>query len=140
MRDLITVGDILVQQGIHVPRCLLLPTEINLDGWAAVNGTRSMFEKTIDEEGWTFFFMAGEIQATVFGFDKQAALRTALKRLIADVKFQHCNSIEITGVVGKSFLRIPYVSVSAHARHLQKDRLFSGSNPALPSLAHPNGG
>jgi len=140
MRDLITVGDILVQQGIDVPRCLLLPTEINLNGWAAINGTRSTFEKTIDEEGWTFFFMAGEIQATVFGFDKQAALRTALKRLIADVKSQHCNSIEITGVVGKSFLRIPYVSVSAHARHLQKDRLFSGSNPALPSLAHPNGG
>ena len=27
--------------------------------------------------------MAGEIQATVFGFDKQKALRTALKRLAA---------------------------------------------------------
>jgi hypothetical protein len=131
MRDLITVGDILVQQGIHVPRCLLLATEINLDGWAAVNGTRSTFEKTIDEEGWIFFFMAGEIKATVFGFDKQTALRAALRRLITNVKTQHCNSIEITGVLGKSFLRIPYVSVSAHARHLQKDRLFSGSNPAL---------
>jgi hypothetical protein len=132
MRDLITVGDILVQQGIDVPRCLLLPTEINLNGWAAINGTRSTFEKTIDEEGWTFFFMAGEIKATVFGFDKQTALRAALRRLITDVKSQHCNSIEITAVVGKSFLRIPYVSVSARARHLQKGRLFSGSSLALP--------
>jgi hypothetical protein len=134
------VGDLLVQQGLNVPRSLLLPTEINSNGWAAVNGSRSAFEKTIDEEGWTFFFMAGEIKATVFGFDRQKALRAALKRLITDVKSQHCNSIEITAVVDKSFLRMPYVSVSAHARHLQKGRLFSGSNPALPSLGHLNGG
>jgi len=134
------VGDLLVQQGINAPGSLLLPTEINSNGWDAVNGTRSAFQKMIDEEGWTFFFMAGEIKATVFGFDKQKALRTALRRLIADVKSQHCNSIEITGVVDKSFLRMPYVSVSAHARHLQKGQLFSGANPALPSLAHLTGG
>ena len=134
------MGDLLVQEGTNLPRSLLLPTEINSNGWAAVNGNRSTFEKTVDEAGWTFFFMAGEIKTTVLGFDKRKALRTALKRLIADVKSQHCNSIEITGVVSKSFLGIPYVSVSAHARHLQKDRVFSGSNPALPSRAHLNGG
>jgi hypothetical protein len=135
MRDLITVGNLFVQEGTNLPKSLLLPTEINSNGWAAVNGTRSAFEKTIEEVGWTFFFMAGEIKTTVFGFDKQKALRTALKRLIAGVKSQRCNSIEITGVVSKSFLRIPYVRVSAHARHLHKDRLFRGSDPALPSLA-----
>lgn len=140
MTDLITVGNILVQEDVNLPRSLLLPTEINSNGWAAVKGNLSTFEKTVEEAGWTFFFMAGEINTTGFGFDKQKALRAALRRLIADVKSQHCNSIEITAVVGKSFLRIPYVSVSAHARHLQKDRLFSNSNPALPSLAHLNGG
>ena len=134
------MGDLLVQEGTNLPRSLLLPTEINSIGWAVVEGNPSTFEKTVEEAGWTFFFMAGEIKTKVFGFDKQKALRTALKRLIADVKSQHCNSIEITGVVGKSFLRIPYVMVSAHARHLQKDRLFGGSNPALPSLAQLNGG
>jgi len=140
MRDLITAGDLLVQDGINVPRSLLLPTEPNSNGWTAVNGARPAFEKTIHEQGWTLFFMAGEIKATVFGFDRQNALRAALKRLIAVVKSQHCNSIEITGVVDKSFLRMPYLSVSAHARHLQKGRLFSGCNPALASLAHINGG
>jgi hypothetical protein len=134
------VGDILVQQGLNVPRSLLLPTEINSSGWATVNGSRSAFEKTIYEEGWTFFFIAGEIKATVFGFDRQNALRAALKRLITVVKSQHCNSIEITAVVDKSFLRMPYVSVFAHSRHLQEGRIFSGSNPALPSPGHLNGG
>ena len=132
MQDLITVGDILVQQGVNVPRSILLPTEPNSTGWAAVNGTRSAFEKAIHQAGWTLFFMAGEIKATVFGFDKQKALRTALNRLIANVKSHHCNSIEIVGVVFKSFLRMPYVNVSAHARHLQEGQVFSGSNPALP--------
>jgi len=140
MTDLITAGNILVQDGTNLPRSLLVETDSDSNGWAAVKGNPSAFEKTVEEAGWTFFFMAGEIKTTVFGFDKQKALRAALKRLITDVKSRDCNSIEITRVVDKSFLRIPYLSVSAHARHLQKGRLFSGSNPALPSLGHLNGG
>jgi hypothetical protein len=84
--------------------------------------------------------MAGEIKTTVFGFDRQHALCAALQRLIAVVKSQHCNGIEITRVTEKSFLKVPYVSVSAHARHLQKGQLFSGSSPALLAQAHLNGG
>jgi hypothetical protein len=131
MTDTITAGNILVQEGTHLPRSLLLQTEAHRNRWAAVNGARSAFEKAIQEEGWTFFFMAGEIKATVFGFDRQKALRSALKRLIANVKSQHCNSIEITRVTSKSFLRVPYVSVCAHPRHLQKSMLFSGSRGGL---------
>ena len=136
MTDTITAGSILVEEGTHLPKSLLLQSESSSNGWAAVKDVRATFEKAIQQAGWTFFFMAGEIKTTVFGFDRQKAMRAALKRLIAEVKSQHCNSIEITRVVGKSFLSVPYVSVSAHARHLQKGRLFSGFNPALPSLAH----
>jgi len=126
MKDTITAGSILIEEGTPLPKSLLLQTESNSNGWAAVKDARSTFEKTIQEAGWTFFFMAGEIKATVFGFDRQKALRAALKRLITDVKSQHCNSIEITRVMGKSFLSVPYVSVSAHPRHLQKGMVFSG--------------
>src|SRR2546427_680982 len=126
MTDTITAGSIWVEEGTHLPKSLLLQSESNSNGWAAVKNARSTFEKAISEEGLTFFFMAGEIKTTVFGFDRQKALRAALKRLITDVKSQHCNSIEITRVVDKSFLSVPYVSVSAHPRHLQKGMLFSG--------------
>ena len=132
-KDAIAAGKILIQDGTNLPRPLLVETDSDSSGWAAVKDNPSTFEKTVEEAGWTFFFMAGEIKTTVFGFDKQKALRAALKRLITDVKSRDCNSIEITRVVDKSFLRIPYLSVSAHARHLQKGRLFSGSHPALPS-------
>ena len=65
-------------------------------------------------------------ELTLFGFDRQKALRAALKRLITNVKSQRCNSIEIVRVKAKSFLRVPYVSVFAHPRHLQKSLVFSG--------------
>src|ERR1017187_1482652 len=126
MTDAITVGSILIEEGTHLPDSLLLRSESNSNGWAAVKNARSAFEKDIQEAGWTFFFMAGEIRTTVFGFDKQKTLCTALNRLIANVKSQHCNSIEITQVANKSFLKVPYVSVSAHPRHLQKGLVFSG--------------
>jgi hypothetical protein len=126
MPDLITAGDLLVQDGTHLPRSLGLQAEADSSGWSAVKDSRLTFEKAVRDAGWTFFFMAGEIKATVFGFDRQKALRGALKRLEADVKSQHCNSIEITRVKSKSLLRVPYVSVFAHPRHLQKSMSFSG--------------
>jgi hypothetical protein len=126
MPDFITAGDLLVQEGTNLPRSLVLQAEADSNGWSTVKDSRSTFEKAVRDAGWTFFFMAGEIKATVFGFDRQKAVRAALKRLLTDVKSQHCNSIEITRVMSKSLLRVPYVSVSAHPRHLQKGMCFSG--------------
>src|SRR5947199_4820770 len=128
MTGTITAGNILVAGGAYLPQSLVLQSESDSNGWAAIKDVRATFETTVHEAGWTFFFMAREIKTTVFGFDRQKALRVALKRLIADVKSQHCNSIEITQITSKSFLSVPGVSVVAHARHLQKGLLFSSSN------------
>ena len=70
MTDTITAGSILVEEGTHLPKSLLLQSESNSNGWAVIKDARSTFEKTIQEAGWTFFFMAGEIKAIVFGFDR----------------------------------------------------------------------
>ena len=126
MTGAIAAGDILIEGGTHFPNSLLLEANPYLSAWTAVKSDRSSFEKDIKEAGWTLFFMAGEIKATVFGFDKQRSLLAALKRLIAMAKTQSCNSIEITSVIGKSFLKVPYVSVIAHVRHLQTGLVFSG--------------
>jgi hypothetical protein len=124
MRDPIATGDVLIQEGTNLPKSLLLQSDSGCDGWAPVNQGRPAFDKTVHDAGWTFFFLAGEIQANGFGFDRQKALRGALHRLTNGVKSHHCNSIEISGVTSKSFLRFPYVHVSAHMRHLQKGMLL----------------
>ena len=36
------------------------------------------------------------------------------------VKQQHFNSLEVTGIVAKRFLGVPYAVVSAHSRHVQQ--------------------
>jgi len=124
MTDAIAAGSILIQEGTYLPNSRPLQTGSDGSGWAAVEDSRSVFEKEVRAAGWTFFFMAGEIKTTVFGFDRQKTLRAALQRLIRNVKSQNCNSIEITQVTGRSFLKLPYVSVSAHPRHLQKGVVF----------------
>jgi hypothetical protein len=127
MADTIKAGSIWVMDGAHLPPSLLLQSPSDSNGWAAVQDDGPTFEKAVQKAGWTLFFMAGEIEATVLGFDREKAVRAAFKRLIANVTSQHCNSIEITRVTGTSFLGVPYVSVSAHARHLQKGVCFSAN-------------
>jgi hypothetical protein len=123
----IAAGDILLEQGTYIPKSLTSPGESSVSGWSSVEGGRPAFEKEIKQAGWTLFFMAGEITASVFGFDRQKAAQTALKRLGTIVKSQNCNCIEITGVTGRSFLNLPYTRVCAHARHLQPSLVFSGT-------------
>jgi len=128
MTDTITAGSILLDRNIHLPNSILLDSAPDSNGWVTLNGTRPAFEKEVDDGGWTFFYMAGAIKATVFGFDREKILRAALRRLITNVKSHKCNAIEIHQVAVKSFLKLPYVTVSAHARHLQKGLTFSAAN------------
>jgi hypothetical protein len=123
-----SAGTLFMHEGAELPNSHLLQRDSNANGWSTVTNARSTFEKELPDAGWTFFFMAGEIKTTVFGFDREKALRTALRRLIADAKTQKCNGLEITHVTDKSFLKMPYVTVSAHPRHLQKGATFSGSD------------
>lgn len=126
MTEAITAGSILVEDGTYLPDSLLLESPSSSNGWAQVKDVLATFENAIHKAGWTFFFMAGEMKATVFGFDRQKTLSAAVKQLTTKARAQHCNSLEITRVIRKSFLNVPYVCVTAHTRHLQRGLAFSG--------------
>src|SRR5438067_496490 len=130
MKDTIAAGSVFIDDRAQLPNSALLQRKPHSSGWAEVTNVHSTFGKEIPDAGWTFFFMAGEIKTTVFGFDRERALGAALSRLIANVKGQKCNCIEITQVTGSSFLKLPYVSVTASPRHLQKGRTFVGQTVA----------
>jgi len=123
--DIIKSGTILIDEGATLPKAFSLQSAPYSSGWTVVTSSRSEFEKDINLAGWTFFFLAGNIEATVFGFDKQKAVRTAVDRIITDVKAQDCNCLEITQVTMKSFLGLPYACVSAHSRHVQGSSVFA---------------
>jgi hypothetical protein len=123
-----TRGTILMHKEALRPQCFQLEDGPYPNAWMAVkhNLTHHELEKELATEGWTFFYMAGAIRATVFGFDRAKMIHAALKRLIANVKLQKCNCLEIDDVATHSFLGMPYVSVSGHPRHIQKGMVFSG--------------
>jgi hypothetical protein len=127
MNGTISAGDILIENGAYLPNFLSTPKKSSLPGWSAVQGGLPAFEKDIEQAGWTLFFMAGEIKASVFGLNRQRSAVTALKRLGTMAKSQNCNCIEITDVTEKSFLSLPYVRVRAHARHLQQSLVFTAA-------------
>jgi hypothetical protein len=127
MTDTIKTGTILVERNASMPKSLLLEGKSYSGGWRSVsNLDLNGLDAAIHKAGWTFFFMAGEIKITAFGFDKQRAVRRAVKRVITNVEAHKCNCVEITDVSAKSFLGMPYVNVSAHSRHIQESSAFAG--------------
>lgn len=127
MSDAVKTGTIFIEPGTLMPKSLLVEGELYSSGWTSVrNLDRYQLDRAIKKTGWTFFYLAGEIKATVFGFDKQKTVRTAVKRLTTNVKAQHLNCLEITRVATNSFLGVPYASVTGHARHIQEGLVLSG--------------
>jgi hypothetical protein len=122
MAETINTGTILIKDGTFLPDALRFESEPCATGWRLVKNLDGYgLDRKIHEAGWTFFWLAGELGATVFGFDRQKTVRRAVKRILANLKLGEFNSLEITRVASKRFLGLPYASVSAQSRHIQEN-------------------
>jgi len=121
MPEKINPGAILLKEGALLPEYLQLEGEPYSKGWKLLkNMNASGLDRKIREAGWTFFYMAGEVHATVVGSDSEKTTRKAVKKVIAYMKSDRLNCLEIGQVTVKRFLGLPYVTVSAHPRHVQE--------------------
>ena len=121
MADKIKAGAILIEGRALLPDSLWFESEQCSNGWILVKNLEGYgLDRKIREAGWTFFFLAGEMQASVFGSDTEKTTHRAITRLLANLNSDKLNCFEITQVACKRFLGLPYVSVSAHSRHIQK--------------------
>jgi len=121
-------GAILVEAGAMLPAGVALQPGALSQNWRSVVGLdRIGLAAAVAKAGWTFFYMAGVVTKHAFGFSRENRERAALGRVIQDVQAQHCNCLEITGLAAKSFLGLPYVSITAHARHIQDGSQFRDS-------------
>ena len=127
---MITSGVLLIQPDALRPRCFQVEADSHLNSWMVVTHglTSQQLEKELSATGWTFFFMAGPLRMTAFGFDEDRTLYAALKRVIKAVKQQRCNCLQVESVDMHSFLGIPYITLSARPRHIQKGMVFAGSS------------
>ena len=77
-------------------------------------------DRKIRAAGWNFFFIAAEVKVMFFGAIGAKNIQHSVKRLLAKVSGEHFNGLEVTGIVAKRFLGLPYAVVSAHSRHVQR--------------------
>ena len=112
---------ILIRDNAPLPKGLALDSEFFLPGWRALtNYDGFKLGRRIEAAKWNFFFLAGAIRTTVIGREGPATLRRAIQRILAKQQARGFNSLEITKVVSRRFLGVPYLSVSAHSRHIQE--------------------
>jgi hypothetical protein len=121
MTQTIEIGSLLVKSGTLLPESVQLDSDQYLKGWSLVRNLGSSgMDRKLCEVGWTFFYMAGEVNAIAFGSDSEETTCRAIKKLIANMKSDRFNCLEISRVAAESFLGVPYVTVAAHERHIQE--------------------
>jgi hypothetical protein len=134
MPSTIQVGAILMKDWPGTKKLLGLESEPYSGQWTllkALDG--SAVDRKIHAAGWNFFFMATEVKAMFFGSLGAEKIQNALKRILEKVKLQQFNGLEVTAIVSRHFLGVPYVTVSAHSRHMQQN-CFLESAAARQSL------
>ena len=117
------VGTILIAERPLITKFLGLECESCSERWSVVRGLDGFaLDRKIHAAGWNFLFMAAEIKVTFFGALGTKRIHNALRRILAKVRVQNFNCLEVTGIVAKRFLGLPYAIVSAHSRHIQPSR------------------
>jgi len=117
----VQVGTILMKEWPGMAQLLQLETEPCSGNWSLVKTLDGIsLDRKIHAAGWNFFFMAAEVKVMFWGVLGTAKIQNAMQRILAKVKPQHFNGLEVTGMVASHFLGVPYVTVSAHSRHLQQ--------------------
>jgi hypothetical protein len=128
MPPTVHAGTILMREWPGVRQPPAFETEPGLGEWGMVTAPDALaLDGKIHAAGWNFFFMAAEVKAMFFGSLKAAKVQRALKRILAKVEQQHFNGLEVTAIVARHFLGVPYVTVSAHSRHMQQSCNLDGT-------------
>ena len=117
----IQIGSILIKDQLAVAKRLGLESDFYSENWRLVRGVNGFsLDRKIRAAGWHSFFMAAEVQASAFGSIRAGSLRAALQRIFSKVRTKDFNCLEVTGIVARKVLGIPYVVISAHSRQIQK--------------------
>jgi len=131
MPDTIKPGTILIKEGTLLPEAVRFESEPCVPGWRLVKDLDGCgLDRKIRDAGWTFFCLAGQLGATVFGIDEQKALSRAVGQILANLESAEFNSLEImrvTSEVSKRFLGVRYVTVSAQSRNIQESAFLFGA-------------
>jgi hypothetical protein len=128
MTATVQVGTILIENLPFMAQSLELQSEPYSANWKVVEALDGLaLGRKIQAAGWNFFFMAAEVKVMFFGAIGAKSLQAALQRMLEKVKPLNFNCLEVTGIVAKRFLGVPYTVISAHSRHVQQSCYLDGA-------------
>ncbi len=141
MPNTIQAGTVLVKQSTHL-QLLGVESEIYCENWCSLGILESSgLDQKVRAAGWNLFLMAGELRAVVPAWGGQNTLRRGVKRLLAQTRLQHFNCLQVSHILRKHFLGIPYVSIAAHFCHIQEGcqihSLEQRAQDAMPMYGEP---
>ena len=125
----IEAGTVMIRAGLMLPGGMSMPTDSYSKHWDVV-ADRDGFgvDRSIRAAGWNFFFAAASVHAVTFGRREGKNARLAVDRILSRAQAQNYNSVEITEISTKHWLGIPYMSVCAHARQIQRGQTLQDNH------------
>ena len=121
MPPTVQVGAILIEAWPAMTELFGIESEAYSGSWSVVRALNGFaLERKIHAAGWNLFFMAAEVNVMFWGARGADKIHNALTRILGKVRGQDFNCLEITAIVAKRFLGVPYTVVSAHSRHIQQ--------------------
>jgi len=127
MTQEVQVGTILIRENPFMAQEIGFQSEPYSATWGLVKAFDGLaLDRKIHAAGWNFFFLAAQVKVTFFGGIGAKSIQNAMKRMLGKLKPTNFNCLEVTGIVAKRFLGIPYTVVSAHSRHIQQSCYLEG--------------
>jgi hypothetical protein len=121
----VQAGTILIKKSPLMAQLLGLESEPCFGNWSQVKVLDGfVLDREIHAAGWHIFFMGAEIKVMFLGSLGAKKIQNSLRRILGKVSGHDFNCLEVTGIVVKRFLGIPYTTVSAHWRHIQPSHVL----------------
>jgi hypothetical protein len=125
MAATVQVGTILIENRPLILRALDLESESYSGTWGVLHShTGTTLDQKIRGTGWNCLFLAADVKATVLGRLAAKTIRRAMKHIFTKVQKPDFNCLEVTKIVEDRFLGVPYLTVSAHSRHIQQGSII----------------
>lgn len=133
---MIQVGTIFIRNRPLILRTLELESKPYSGTWDVLHCSRSSsLIQRIRDAGWNCFFGAAEVKATVLGSLAATSVHMALKDIFVKVRHADFNCLEVTKISDHRFFGMPYITVYAQSRHIQRGSMveFAAKVPSLRS-------
>lgn len=119
-RRIVQKGSVMILRGTQTPSTMPIAVSSYWKDWKLMgdSDTHRLDEK-LRGAGWSYFYLAGTVRGWSVG-NGQPSVRRAMQSVLEKVKPSEFNCVEIGDIKDRRFLGIPFTTVQAFTRHIQR--------------------